>query len=184
MNLDSLPAGRRQHYYRQSAPGKVLLTADVLICCNDYIEFDFGRRQQLAIVDLTPPHFVGGGDRMAGQCTTKRAGAWSNVLHEGCSRHKTLVGVAQHKLNLFSRHPGEPLQELVDPGASSRFSNRALTGTRLCLNSHSSAALAGHALDRRAFAPVQHDWDFKCTSILSQAKRFPGGRGGFITKAR
>jgi hypothetical protein len=31
--------------------------------------------------------------------------------------HKTSFGVAQHQLNLFSRHPGEPLQELVDPGA-------------------------------------------------------------------
>jgi hypothetical protein len=27
------------------------------------------------------------------------------------------LGVAHHKLNLFSCHPGEPFQEFVDPGA-------------------------------------------------------------------
>jgi hypothetical protein len=95
--------------------------ADALIRCNDHIEFDFGCRQQLAIIDLTSSHFVGGGDEMVGQRTTKRRGSAvvKQYLHAEacCSRHKTLLGVAQHELNLLSRHPGEPLQEFVDPGA-------------------------------------------------------------------
>ena len=46
--------------------------ADTLVCGDDHIEFDFGSRQQLAIIDFTPAHFVGSGNGMAFQGVTER----------------------------------------------------------------------------------------------------------------
>jgi hypothetical protein len=66
------------HQYCQSASGKVLLIADALIRCNYYVEFDFGCRQQSAVVDFTPSHFIGSGDRVARQRPTKWR--WSAVV--------------------------------------------------------------------------------------------------------
>jgi hypothetical protein len=34
------------------------------------------------------------------------------------SRHEALLGMAEHKLNLFARYLGEPVQEIVNPGAA------------------------------------------------------------------
>lgn len=34
------------------------------------------------------------------------------------SHNEALSGVAQHKLDLFASHSGEPFQEIVDPGSA------------------------------------------------------------------
>ncbi len=52
-------------------------------------------------------------DEAARECMVKQ------YLHVKASRsrHETLLGVAQHKFNLFSGHPWEPLKEFINPGA-------------------------------------------------------------------
>src|SRR5215831_16094057 len=49
----------------------------------------------------------------------------------------------QHGFRHFYRDPGKPGKEIVDPGALSRFSNSALTGTRVPRNTQAPLTRSG-----------------------------------------
>ncbi len=49
---------------------------------------------------------------------------------------QALFRVFQHRLNLFAGHTGKPFEKIVHVAPSSKFSNNAVTGTRVPLNSH------------------------------------------------
>ena len=71
-----------------------------------------------------------------------------------CSRHKTLLGVTQNQLNLFSRYAGEPLEELIDPCPVFEIFEQGPYRYTAVLEQPLAAALAVNAFHRCAFAPV------------------------------
>src|SRR5206468_7771608 len=67
VKLNHRPTRRRQDQNREASASQVLLVAQVLIGGDERVESRFRCIEQVAIFEFGPPHFVGGGSRMARQ---------------------------------------------------------------------------------------------------------------------
>jgi hypothetical protein len=71
------------------------------------------------------------------------------------NRQATL-GVPQHKLHLVARHPGEPLQKIIDPRAPLEILKQRSYGHARALEQPLAADLPCHAFHRGTLAPIKH----------------------------
>jgi len=65
--LDCRPTGGGQNQNCQPPAGKILLVTKALVGRDKNVERFFRRRQQFAIAQFCPAHFISRGDFMAGQ---------------------------------------------------------------------------------------------------------------------
>jgi hypothetical protein len=67
-----------------------------------------------------------------------------------------LLGVPQHKLDLFARHPGKPFQKFVDPRATFQILEQHPDRDARVLEKPLAATLSGQTFDRWAVTPIEH----------------------------
>jgi hypothetical protein len=72
-------------------------------------------------------------------------------------RRQTLFCVAQHKLHLFARHAGEPLQEIIHAPAIFEVLKQGLDGHARAFEQPGTADFPRNAFHRRALTPIEHD---------------------------
>ena len=108
------PAGRRQNNNRKTPVSEVLLVSKVRVGGNHEREsFALSRIEQLAVAQLRPAAFVGGGDFVLRQrlAQGRRSTLVEQYAHSGGSQ-RAPRSVLQDGTDLFDGHTGKPLHEL------------------------------------------------------------------------
>jgi len=103
----------------------VLLVPEVLVGCNEGIEFRFSCPEEGSIVELGPPHLLCCRDGVLYEGVTQRCGNplvkenfHSCLATRGLGDGKTFLRMSQDKFHLLARHPWKPLQEIIYASAS------------------------------------------------------------------
>ena len=166
VSVNLRPARRGQYQNRQSSSDEVLLAAQLLVGCDEGIEGRFRRCEEGAVIEPGPAHLISRGDSVTDQRLTQRCG--STLVKENSHarlavgaarlrRRQTLLRVPQHKLHLFARHAGEPLQEIIHPPAVFEVLEQCLDRHACAFEQPRAADFSRHAFHHRTLTPIKHD---------------------------
>jgi len=197
VNPNLRPARRGQHQNRQPPSSKVPLIAQVFVGSNKGFEISFSRLEEGAVVKLRPAHLIGRRNGVISQCATQRRG--SSLVKENSharpaadpmrSRHsQTSLRVPQHKLHLFSRHAGKPLQEVIDSRAVFEVLEQRPDWYASGFEHPFATDFSGYAFNSRTLTPIKHNTILReaglaCKHARKGTKSAPGQVEGFA-KAR
>jgi len=149
-----------QHEHRQSVPGEILLIAKALIRCDEHLEVVCVRDpQEITISEGVPTALEYGVDVMSGQRMPEGNGhpLIEEDSHKRCSGvDETALCMLEHGVHLFTRHPGKPLQELLDGRVTFEVLEQRLHGHPRSFEEPGPTHLSGDALYGRALRPVEH----------------------------
>jgi len=165
MAADLRPTGRRQDQDRQPPPFRILLVAEILVRCNQYIETRLRSFQQGPVIELGPPQLKGGRYSVGWQCLPERRRCSMIAKRTRMARPpailalsdgQTTLRVMQHGLDLLARHAREPVQEIVHPGTVFEILEQRPHRHTRAPDQPLAADPSGSALNGRAFAPIKH----------------------------
>jgi hypothetical protein len=157
MALNARPARRQQNDDRQLSIREALLITQILIGCHQRVETrGLGLTQQLTVLELTPPQFVGGSNVMFSKVCAQRDGR-ALVKEDAHLRNlQGLGGAFQNHTGLLGRDAWKPPHEIRQLRPVFKVLEQGGYGHARAAKHPGATYALGISLYGRADAPVDH----------------------------